>query len=142
MPIKKENRALYPKNWLAIRAELMKRSGGRCECHGECGTRHISNPREIRRSEGAIYITAEKRCDKRHGDHLKWGFAPKSKNPVSRNVVLTTAHLNHNPRDSRRRNLLLCCQACHLAIDLELHMKHAAETRLRKSSQKPLFKVK
>ena len=27
----------YPKNWKEISLAIRKRSGGRCECEGECG---------------------------------------------------------------------------------------------------------
>jgi len=36
-------------------------------------------------------------------------------------VVLTVAHLNHNPKDSRPSNLVAMCQRCHLHYDRELH---------------------
>lgn len=32
-------------------------------------------------------------------------------------MVLTTAHLNHQPEDVREENLLGACQRCHLRID-------------------------
>ncbi|MER7652534.1 MULTISPECIES: hypothetical protein [Streptomyces] len=32
-------------------------------------------------------------------------------------MVLTTAHLNHQPEDVREENLLAACQRCHLRID-------------------------
>ena len=47
-------------------------------------------------------------------------------------VVLTTAHLNHDPSDNRPENLAVLCQRCHLGWDRELHLKHAAETWRRK----------
>lgn len=31
MPIRKENRARYPKHWKAIRAAILERAGNRCE---------------------------------------------------------------------------------------------------------------
>lgn len=34
MPIKPENRALYPRDWKAIRAEVLRRSGDKCELCG------------------------------------------------------------------------------------------------------------
>lgn len=32
MPIRPENKALYPPNWKDIRAEVLDRAGHRCEC--------------------------------------------------------------------------------------------------------------
>ena len=36
-------------------------------------------------------------------------------------AVLAAAHLNHNPRDSRLRNLWALCQRCHLLYDRAHH---------------------
>lgn len=36
-------------------------------------------------------------------------------------VVLTVAHLNHNPADCRRENLKSLCARCHLRYDAPLH---------------------
>ena len=107
MPIKAENKKLYPKNWKRIREEVLERAGMRCECHGECGFTHISR-------DGA-------RCYK---VHLKKYDAVR--------CVLTIAHLNHNPRFNLRSNLRAMCQGCHLRYDAEHHQKSAAETRRRK----------
>ena len=46
-------------------------------------------------------------------------------------VVLTVAHLDHDPQNCVRENLRALCQRCHLAYDHALHMAHAAETRRR-----------
>jgi len=37
-------------------------------------------------------------------------------------VVLATAHLDHNPRNNRRRNLRALCQRCHLIHDRPRHL--------------------
>lgn len=50
-------------------------------------------------------------------------------------VILTTAHLNHNTRDSRRRNLKSLCQKCHLAYDADFHAFNAVITRDAKRGQ-------
>lgn len=44
-------------------------------------------------------------------------------------VVLTVAHLDHDPGNSAPENLRAMCQRCHLTYDAELHARHAAETR-------------
>ena len=47
MPIKKENRARYPKNWKSeIVPRIRARSGNRCECTGQCGIGHTIQPLE------------------------------------------------------------------------------------------------
>lgn len=118
MPLTKEKLALYPRNWKKIRAEILLRSGGRCECGGECGL-HRTTP-------------GPRRCVELHLTTAKWAKGQ---------VVLTIAHLNHNPKDSRRRNLKAMCQRCHLRYDVKHHQKNAAETRMRKAGQMPLFRV-
>jgi hypothetical protein len=40
MPIRPENRARYPKTWKSMVAQAGERSGGRCECVGQCGLDH------------------------------------------------------------------------------------------------------
>lgn len=41
-------------------------------------------------------------------------------------IVLTVAHLNHEPEDCRPENLRALCQRCHNQYDA----KHRAETRM------------
>ena len=51
-------------------------------------------------------------------------------------IVLTMAHLDHNPANNQHSNLKLLCQRCHLAYD-QLHHK---ETRsIRKDRARPLL---
>lgn len=47
-------------------------------------------------------------------------------------VILTVAHLDHNPSNCDDDNLVALCQRCHLKYDAEEHALHAAETRRRK----------
>ena len=105
MPFHKER---YPDNWKDISRRIRERSGGRCECAGEC--------------RGAKYS----RCDAINGfPHPATGSR----------VVLTVAHLNHNTTDNRDENLKAMCQRCHLSYDAKFHAKNAAQTRRRKKIQ-------
>ena len=47
-------------------------------------------------------------------------------------VVLTTAHLDHDPQNNDRLNLAALCQRCHLRHDHKQHMANAARTRREK----------
>lgn len=49
-------------------------------------------------------------------------------------IVLTVAHLDHNPQNCNPENLRALCQKCHLTYDIE----HHKETR-RNSKKLPLF---
>lgn len=106
MPIRPSERARYPKDWKAISARIRERSGGQCECLGECGVRH--------RYQGA------ERCPEFNG-------LPAAE--FKGKVVFTTAHLNHTPEDNRPENLKAMCQRCHLLYDLPHHQKNARVTR-------------
>lgn len=57
-------------------------------------------------------------------------------------VILTVAHLNHDPTDHREDNLAALCQRCHLHHDRFLHALRARDTRLARKlggPQQPLF---
>lgn len=111
MPIK--DKSLYPRNWPLIRIEILTRAGNRCECDGVCGTDHAAQ-------------NGDKRCAEFHGS---WAAHFRGR------VILTTAHLNRNPKDSRRRNLAAFCQGCHLRYDAPHHAFNATLTRERKRGQ-------
>lgn len=115
-PIKSENRYRYPSNWKMIRAQIMKRSGGQCECHGECGKHNET--------------TGQRRCKER--DQQPALFARGR-------IILTIAHLDHTPENCDPENLKAMCQACHLRYDKDEHAKNAAATRESKSPQLKLF---
>ncbi|NUQ98260.1 MAG: hypothetical protein HOY79_17510 [Streptomyces sp.] len=97
MPIKPENRALYPANWQAISKRIrFDRGAGQCECDGRCG----AVPHD------------DERCTAVHGQpHPHTGSK----------VVLTTAHLDHDPGNCDDANLMGACQRCHLNYDKEHH---------------------
>lgn len=104
MPIRPENLARYPDDWLEITRRIkFDRAGGRCECEGECGRG-----------------THEGRCPNQHG---------KPAYGTGSTVVLTTAHLNHTPEDCDDDNLRAMCQGCHLHYDKDHHAQTRAETR-------------
>jgi len=54
-------------------------------------------------------------------------------------VVLTTAHLDHDPTNNARSNLRAWCQRCHLAYDAEVHRRNAAATRRAALNNRNLF---
>jgi hypothetical protein len=54
-------------------------------------------------------------------------------------VMLTVAHLNHQPEDCRDENLKAMCQRCHLRYDTDHHQRNAAATRRAKKRNGELF---
>ena len=117
MPIRASERHRYPADWKAIVARIRMRSGGRCECMGECGL-HRTHP-------------GPRRCEELNGQPAKWA---KGK------VVLTVAHRNHTPEDVSDANLADLCQRCHLRYDVAHHQANARATRRAKKQNRELFK--
>jgi hypothetical protein len=104
----REYRKRYPKNWQEIRAEILKRSKGQCECDGECGLHTFD------------------RCCEKNG---------KPGKNMAGTVRLQVAHLNHVEKDCRPENLKAMCQRCHLRYDRVLHADGARKTRNKQRGQ-------
>lgn len=119
------NRALYPVDWKVITARLKDEVGQKCE---ECSA--PNNTWIMRRLDTpAVWMEA---FTKQWEEVLYWEseeWATEIK------VVLTTAHLNHNPSDNDRANLRVLCQRCHLVYDSPHHQINARRTRLNKKHQ-------
>lgn len=101
----------YPPNWKEISLAIRARSGGRCECQGECGLHSTHGPRRCTEMNGAAAIWAKGK------------------------IMLTVAHLDHDPTHNDHSNLKALCQRCHLRYDQKQHMTSAHLTRDRKSGQ-------
>lgn len=108
MPISKENKSLYPKNWKEIRAKILQRADNKCEF---CG---IENHKWTR----SVMI----------GGNRGWYYR----------VVLTIAHLDHNPQNCDPSNLRALCQKCHNRYDAEHRKKNRSHT-LALKKDKSLF---
>lgn len=111
MPIRPENVDRYPDDWALISARIrFVRAGARCECDGRCGSRdgHLWNP------------IGEFRCVAHH----------MNPHPVTGSkVILTVAHLDHQPENCADENLMAMCQRCHLAYDRDHHAVTRAATK-------------
>jgi len=110
MPIKPENRKLYPPNWKALSLEVREEAGNKCEW---CKIpNHRWGWRDPKTKE--FYM----------------GVPPKGVKGFM--VVLTVAHLDQNPRNNKRSNLRALCQKHHLAHDAK-YRKEAREKKIRGS---------
>ena len=90
MPIKPENKKLYPIDWDYISEGIrIHRAEGRCE-----------------------HVIDGERCEAMNGEP----------HPITGSkVVLTIAHLDHNPAHCDDDNLEAMCQRCHLRYDQHHH---------------------
>jgi hypothetical protein len=116
MPIRKENRGRYPKNWKTVVVPRIRaRSGNRCECTGQCG----QHP----------------------GLRCAWTHLALKENAQGRDVcvVLTVMHLNHHPEDCVDENLLHACQGCHNRYDAPMRAAGIKERARAKRAAGDLF---
>lgn len=121
MPIRASERAKYPKDWLAIRARILARAEHRCEFTCADGRRCDAPDREL------VFRRRANLEEWRMPNGNDCGEAdPDSRGVV---VVLTVAHLNHDPTDCRDENLKAGCQLHHLRHDAKHHAMNAAWTR-------------
>jgi hypothetical protein len=106
MPIKHPE--LYPDDWKDRRAEVLKRAGDRCECRGECGHNHAGQRCAAPNRRHVYWFTS--------GGVLYWKTAGVDPEKATE-IVLTTAHRDHELVDHELDNLAAMCQRCHLAFD-------------------------
>ncbi len=122
MPFKRQ---LYAADWEQISAQVRRRSRGRCECMGECGVDHR--------------MFGSKRCTERNG-RKAITFGRNKNDPVQGSmVVLTTAHLCHDPACVRRDHLRAMCQLCHLKYDAGHHVATRRRKHEKATGQGHLF---
>lgn len=100
MPIKPENKHLYPPNWPEISKFIrFQRAGGKCE---QCG---LPNYAHVNKHTRELCLPDE---------------------PDAIQIILTVAHLDHDPRNNDYANLKAMCQRCHNRYDIG----HRKQTRL------------
>lgn len=133
MPIRPENLHRYPADWPSVRDRILKRAGHRCE-HPGCSARHhelgywfdgkwVPLPRVLRDSG------VDKPCT-----------IASAQGPLKIiKIVLTVAHLDHQPENCSDDNLRAWCQRHHLAYDAEHHAVTRARTRHANANTQELF---
>ncbi len=145
MPIKPENLALYPPNWRQISAAVRERED---HCCADCGVRNYSVG--YRDAKGAFWpLAGSGPCDCAGQGQVWPSLEPityrealefaRASNTCSDGkdedgnhyfvIVLTVAHLDHDPRNCDLSNLKALCQRCHLRYDTAHHGETAYETR-------------
>jgi hypothetical protein len=154
VPIRAEQRALYPPNWREISAEIRKRANHCCET---CGLRNYSVG--YRDKDGAFHpLAGSGPCDCA-GQGREWPSLQPITHREAREfaevqnteadgrdadghrwfvIVLTVAHLDHDPRNCAPSNLKALCQKCHLDYDQAHHQQNASATR-RKGKAVDMF---
>ena len=144
MPIKPENARLYPPDWPLISRAAKERAGWRCQHPGCLAHQYdVGVWKEI----GGVWrwCASAVLCDsfaaaRQIAADLHWSrYGDERGDEKIIVIVLTVAHLNHDPADCRPENLAAMCQRHHLAYDHALHMANAQATRRAKSGTLELF---
>jgi hypothetical protein len=142
MPIRPEKRHLYPPpaEWAALRASILERATWCCECAGECGRAHAGGACIVpNRLLVARYVRNERETWHEHEHSSNCLAAPCADDepPGSKvvRVVLTIAHLDHDPTNNAPANLRAFCQRCHLRHDAAEHARTRAATKAAKAGQ-------
>jgi 5-methylcytosine-specific restriction endonuclease McrA len=149
MPIKPENKKLYPPDWREIRERIIKRANNCCE---SCGVPNYALG--YRDAAGAFHPADEEWtgftdwwADAAAGrltfkevakvaalvNEHREGLGPNKERAIV--IVLTLAHLDHGLTDHSDENLRLLCQRCHLRYDHRQHRESARQTRMQKADQ-------
>lgn len=134
MPIKPENRARYPADWKQIRERILRRANWQCE-HPGCRARHGVTGYW---HEGRFRPLPDAAWDAgyRVGDVIACSTGERLR--VIK-IVLTIAHLDHQPENCADDNLRAWCQRHHLAYDAQHHAITRARTRHAAANTLELF---
>ena len=123
MPIRPENKKKYPPDWPSISARIKRRAGYKCEqcgvAHGELGGRLASGTWCKARPTGDNGLRLTWPAE---GEYF-WCDVPGGRGDSATawlrviRIVLTVAHLDHQPEHCDDANLRAWCQACHNRYD-------------------------
>lgn len=151
MPIKPENKKLYPDNWTIIRDRIRKRAKDRCE---NCGVHDHSIG--YRDDEGNFIPASGNLLQEDYGsgiDPMTGGlldvkhakeiakFHTETDELGNKYIVIicTTAHLDHDPQNCTNENLRFWCQKCHNSYDSHHRKETRRNTRMRDQFKLPDF---
>ena len=126
MPIRLTERSRYPSDWRLVRARILRRAQGCCEWP-DCGVPNGEFVFRLRRRPEVWRFANGSDCGEADPDY--YGVT----------IVLTVAHLNHQPEDCRDENLAAWCQLHHLRYDTAHHQRNASATRRTKKGNRELF---
>lgn len=151
-PIRAENVARYPADWPAISQRIRMRARGKCE---QCG---LPNYAVGYRDEDGRFVPAAGNGPQDFagegqqwpsGEPLSYAEALEFKQVNNDDgeydgdgnhwivIVLTVAHLNHDPSDCADENLAALCQQCHNRLDAP--MRRAGIVERRRAENGDLF---
>lgn len=134
MPIRPENKNRYPKDWAAISASIRERAHNRCE---ECGVKNYELGGR-RKHDGAwmkAHPIGTDGMSTTWPQPGEWAWCGDAEHQgIARlrivRIVLTVAHLDHQPENCNPANLRCWCQRCHNRYDAA-NRRRGIQERLR-----------
>ncbi len=135
MPIARELRKFYGANWiLNVRPRILERAGKRCE---QCNKGPDRKQVIVVRDRSGRWL--DKGLIWRGPDGQRAEDPPRGRRRYKIRLVLTVAHLNHQPGDDRDENLKALCQRCHLVHDRQQHRETLLRRIEERSGQRRLW---
>ena len=135
MPIRPENRWLYPIDWDQLSANIrFRRAGARCE---HCGGPHLRKVAHLGDGRWWDVEGGQWRTGRGRPVTLK-GYVALTTVRVTK-VVLACAHLDKDPSNSAPGNLKAPCQRCHLLHDAAEHRWQRWWNRFRPRACRDLY---
>jgi 5-methylcytosine-specific restriction endonuclease McrA len=134
MPIRPEMRHFYGKEWrTVIRPRILARDLHQCK---RCGKPDRTRVKVLRDGSGRWLDPKFRTWRDRHGAAIN---RPRGGRRHSITVVLTIAHLDHQPWNNEDGNLAALCQHCHLKHDARQHYATRRRGEAERSGQLLMF---
>jgi hypothetical protein len=135
MPIRPEMRGFYVREWREISRKVrFERGGGVCQ---SCRRPHGATIRCL--PDGRWFDAERGTWRNGRGRTARWPDLIELARIRHTRVVLAAAHLDHDPRNNRLRNLKSLCQRCHLIHDRPYHRAQRRLTYLLRRALGDLF---
>ena len=135
MPIRPEMRGFYPRDWQEISQKVrFARAAGVCQ---SCGRPHGIQIRCL--PDGRWFDAVRGTWRNGRGRPSRWPDLVEAAQIRHTRVVLAAAHLDHDPRNNRLRNLRGLCQRCHMIHDRPHHLAQRRITYLLRRALGDLF---
>ena len=138
MPIRKENRDRYPKDWPQISTRIRARAGNKCE---DCGVPNYElGGRDPKGGWRKALPTGDNGLKLTWPEPGTYAACENWLNPLRIvKIVLTVAHLDHQPENCADENLKAWCQRCHNRYDAAERRKGIKARKMAASAVNDLF---
>ena len=135
MPIRVENRWLYPIDWRQLSdAVRFERAGSRCE---RCRRPHLHRVTHL--GDGRWWDAAAQSWRTGQGKRIRGRGSVALAELRTTYVVLACAHLDHDPGNNAPANLAALCQRCHMLHDAAEHHWQRWWNAFRRRAIRDLF---